>query len=402
MNLLDSFTARAVRPLLPAVLRDLERGQLRVTFPDGSHKAIGSPGTGPEADVRILDERFFRHVLIHGEIGFAEAYMDRLWDTDDLVTVLQLALENRQKVDRRAAWLAGVSGTLNRRRHVLAKPNSIDGSRQNITFHYDLSNDFYKLWLDDLLIYSCAVWNSPDETLEEAQLNKCRMLSEKAGIKTNDRVLDIGGGWGGYSRFAASTYGCHVTMANISAAQVELARALAIEENLEGLVDVQFRDYREIEGPFDAIVVMGMIEQVGADYYKTFFQCVDRCLRPGGRFVLQTITVPDESFAGLRDGVNFMQKYIFPGGMLPSLAALREASSQTSLVALDTEEIGHHYVRTMHEWRDRFWANIDRIKALGFDDDRFIRMWDYYLASSEACFLTRTTGDSQIIYEKPA
>jgi cyclopropane-fatty-acyl-phospholipid synthase len=402
LSLLDSLTARAVRPLLPAVLPDFERGQLRIAFPDGSRTVLGSAGSGPEADVRINDERFFRHVLLHGEIGFAEAYMDRLWDTDDLVTVLQLALENRDRVNRRAAWLASVSGALDRRRHVLAKPNSLDGSRRNITYHYDLSNDFYKLWLDELLIYSCAAWRSPEETLEEAQLNKCRMLSAKAGIKPDDRVLDIGGGWGGYSRFAASTYGCHVTMVNVSAAQVQLARELAARENLEHLVDVQLRDYREVDSEFDAVVVMGMIEQVGAAYYKTFFECVDRCLKPGGRFVLQTITVPDESFPALRDGVNFMQKYIFPGGMLPSLAALREASAGTNLVLRHTEEIGHHYIRTMHEWRDRFWANIDAVKALGFDDDRFIRMWDYYLASSEACFLTKTTGDSQIIYEKPS
>ncbi|HEX5939686.1 MAG TPA: cyclopropane-fatty-acyl-phospholipid synthase family protein [Dehalococcoidia bacterium] len=386
---------------MPAILRDLDRGQLRVTFPNGDRTTIGSANTGPEADVRINDERFFRHVLVHGEIGFAEAYMDRLWETDDLVTVLQLALENRQKVDRRAAWLAGVSGVLDRRRHVLSKPNSLDGSRRNITFHYDLSNDFYKLWLDESLIYSCAVWNSPEETLEQAQRNKCRMLSEKAVVCAGQRILDIGGGWGAYARFAAATYGCHVRMANVSRAQVELARELVAREGLDHLVDVQFQDYREVEGPFDAIVVMGMIEQVGADYYRTFFECVDRCLKPGGRFVLQTITVPDESFAALRDGVNFMQKYIFPGGMLPSLAAIREASAGTSLVIRDIEEIGPHYVRTMHEWRARFWANIDAIKALGFDDERFIRMWDYYLASSEACFITRTTGDSQIIFEKP-
>jgi cyclopropane-fatty-acyl-phospholipid synthase len=384
------------------VLRDLNSGCLNVRFPDGSRTILGEPDSGPEAEVRILDERFFRHVLVHGEIGFAEAYMDRLWDTDDLVTVLQLALENRDKVDRRAAWLAGVSGLLDRRRHVLAKPNTVQGARDNIAFHYDLSNDFYKLWLDESLLYSCGVWQSPQATLEEAQRNKCRMLSEKAGIKAGHRVLDIGGGWGGYARFAASAYGCHVTMVNISGAQVELARQLVRQAELDDLVDVQLRDYREVDDQFDAIVVMGMIEQVGADFYQDFFESVDRCLKPGGKFVLQTITVPDKDFAALRDGVNFMQKYIFPGGMLPSLAALREASATTALVISDIEEIGHHYVRTMHEWRERFWANIEAIKALGFSDERFIRMWDYYLASSEACFMTKTTGDSQIIFDKPA
>ena len=402
MSLLDSLTARAVRPLLPAMLRDLERGQLRITFPDGGRTTIGSVGTGPEADVRINDERFFRQVLVHGEIGFAEAYMEKFWETDDLVTVLQLALENRQKVDRRAAWLAGLSGVLDRHRHVLAKPNSLDGSKRNITFHYDLSNDFYKLWLDESLSYSCAVWKSPEETLEQAQRNKYAILSEKAGLCADQRVLEIGGGWGGYALFAAATYGCHVTMVNISTAQVGLARELVNQAGLAHLVDVQLRDYREVSGQFDKVVVMGMIEQVGADYYRTFFECVDRQLKPGGTFVLQTITVPDESFAALRDGVNFMQKYIFPGGMLPSLAAIREASAGTALAIRDIEEIGPHYIRTMHEWRERFWANIDAVKALGFDDERFIRMWDYYLASSEACFITNTTGDSQIIFDKPA
>jgi cyclopropane-fatty-acyl-phospholipid synthase len=400
LSLLDSFTARAVRPLLPRVLRDLNSGCLNVRFPDGSRTILGEPDSGPEAEVRILDERFFRHVLVHGEIGFAEAYMDRLWDTDDLVTVLQLALENRDKVDRRAAWLAGVSGLLDRRRHVLAKPNTVQGARDNIAFHYDLSNDFYKLWLDETLCYSCAVFESPADTLEEAQRNKYRILCEKAGLRRDDTLLEIGGGWGGFAIYAARTHGCPVTMVNISTEQVQLARERVKESGLAALVDVRLCDYRDIEGQFDKVIVMGMIEQVGAEFYEGFFRVCDSALKPGGRFVLQTITVPDSSFEALRDGVNFFQKYIFPGGMLPSVEALRESSSGTALVVRDVEEIGHHYVRTMHEWRDRFRARLPEIRALGFDDT-FIRMWDYYLAASEALFITKECGDVQVIFDKP-
>jgi cyclopropane-fatty-acyl-phospholipid synthase len=357
------------------------------------------PGSEPSAAIKIGDSRFFGHVLAHGEIGLGEAYVEGHWDTGDLATALQVALLNRRHAPRQLAWLSKLSWLRDRLGHK-QNSNTLEGSRSNVSHHYDLSNDFYKLWLDETLCYSCAVFESPADTLEEAQRNKYRILCEKAGLRRDDTLLEIGGGWGGFAIYAARTHGCPVTMVNISTEQVQLARERVKESGLAALVDVRLCDYRDIEGQFDKVIVMGMIEQVGAEFYEGFFRVCDSALKPGGRFVLQTITVPDSSFEALRDGVNFFQKYIFPGGMLPSVEALRESSSGTALVVRDVEEIGHHYVRTMHEWRDRFRARLPEIRALGFDDT-FIRMWDYYLAASEALFITKECGDVQVIFDKP-
>ncbi|MEX2238760.1 MAG: cyclopropane-fatty-acyl-phospholipid synthase family protein [Dehalococcoidia bacterium] len=400
MSILDAAAAALARRLLPRVLSQLDSGLITIVFTDGYRLTAGMPSSGRGATLRVLDNKFFRKVLADGEIGFAEAYMDGLFETDDLLSLLAVGLEGRTRVGGGLRWLSAISRLSNRRFHRHNR-NTVERARNNMHAHYDLSNELFELFLDDTLSYSCAIFESNDESLEDAQANKYRILSEKAELSPGQRILEIGGGWGGYAIYAAGHYGVHVTMVNISADQVELARQRVADTGLDDLVEIQLRDYREIEGQFDKVVVMGMIEQVGAEYYEEFFKVCDRALKPGGLFVLQTITVPDRAFVDLRDGVNFMQKYIFPGGMLPSLQAIREAAAPTALEIQNTEEIGQHYVGTMHIWRERFLANLDKVRALGFDE-RFIRMWDYYLAASEACFLTKTTGDLQIVFRKTA
>ena len=250
------------------------------------------------------------------------------------------------------------------------------------------------------MTYSCAYFNSPDDSLREAQINKYRRVAERAGITSSDHVLEIGSGWGGFAVFAARAYGCRVTSITISQEQLQFARAIVEQAGLAHLVNFEFIDYRDIPGQFDKIVSIEMFESIGAEYFETFFRRCDRLLKPGGRLSLQSISVPDRNYEAQKNGINWIQKHIFYGGVLPSLAAIEEASNPTSLVITDMEDIGAHYVMTLRAWRERFLSDLPKIRSLGFDE-RFIRTWEYYLCVCEAAFLTRATIDMQIVMEKP-
>jgi cyclopropane-fatty-acyl-phospholipid synthase len=251
------------------------------------------------------------------------------------------------------------------------------------------------------MTYSCAVFDEPGQPLADAQRNKYRLLCQKARISAADHVLEIGSGWGGFAMFAAERYGCRVTSITISRRQHELARRRVAEAGLDHAVDIRLCDYRDVVGQFDKVVSIEMFEAVGADYFAPFFRACERALRPGGLMALQTISIPDRSFEPMRRGVNWIQKYIFPGGMLPSLAAIERALYSTRLAITGVEDIGQHYAVTLRHWRHRFLANVEEVRRLGFDD-RFVRMWEYYLAASEAGFRTRNTFDLQIVLEHVA
>jgi cyclopropane-fatty-acyl-phospholipid synthase len=325
--------------------------------------------------------------------------VDGLWEADDLVAALAWGARARSIVgfsDSMTAFGRRLGARAAGRRN---RPRNAQRSKRNATAHYDLGNDFYRLWLDESMTYSCAVFESPNQPLEAAQAAKHRMMAAKARIPAGGRVLDIGCGWGAFARFAAREYDCHVTGVTLSPSQLELARERVAAEGLNSRVALELEDYRAVTGKFDAIVSIGMFEHVGAPYWQEFFRRCAALLPRGGRLALQTITVPDHALRGHVANVGWIQQNIFPGAVLPSLAAIERAASPAGFLATNVEDIGLHYATTLHHWRERFRSQLPAIRSLGHDD-RFIRRWDYYLALSEAGFLTRTTSDVQVVLEK--
>ena len=377
----------------------LHEGELRAQLPGGRSRVFGRPGAERRATIEIHRDEFFRRALLHGEIGLGEAYVDGLWDSDDLVELLVFAIESRRNVEFGSRWLALPARFRDLRLHRRNR-NTPDQAKDNIHAHYDLGNEFFSLFLDDTMTYSCAYFASPTATLADAQREKYRRLCAQADLSAADHVLEIGCGWGGFAIYAAQNYGCRITCLTISHEQLAYARQRSAAAGLDALIDVQFCDYRDINGTYDKVVSIEMLEAVGAEYFDVFFKACDRALRPGGCMAMQVITVPDRSFEALRDGVNWIQKYIFPGGMLPSIAELERSLQGTSLLITSLEDIGAHYATTLRHWRQRFLARAADVRSMGFND-RFIRMWEYYLAASEAGFRTRNTGDVQVLFDKP-
>jgi cyclopropane-fatty-acyl-phospholipid synthase len=324
--------------------------------------------------------------------------MDGLWSSPDLPALAKLASINRDGLGLTRGWYRLPAKLAKTVAHRLRR-NTIGGARRNIAAHYDLGNDFYRLFLDETLTYSSAVFATPDQSLADAQRNKYRRMAEGAGLQRGMHVLEIGTGWGGFALYAAGELGCRVTTVTISKEQHRLASERVREAGLEDLVTVQLRDYREIQGVYDAIVSIEMFEAVGAEYFTTFFEACDMALRPGGRLSMQTIAFPDIAFGPQVRGANWIQTYIFPGGVLPSLAAIERSIHGTNLVVRAVDDIAAHYVRTLASWRTRFMARLDDVRTMGFDD-RFIRMWEYYLTISEAGFDTGVCQDYQLVLEK--
>ncbi len=331
-------------------------------------------------------------------MGAGEAYMDGQWSSPDLPGLLRFGALERDGLGLGSGWwrlpirLARAAAHRTRR-------NTMAGARRNIAAHYDLGNDFYRLFLDESLTYSSAVFTDPGFSLAEAQREKYRIMAERAGVGPGQHILEIGTGWGGFALYAAGELDCRVTTVTISPAQHSLATRRVAEAGLADQVAVELRDYREVGGTFDAIVSIEMFEAVGAEFHATFFETCDRVLRPGGRLSLQTIAFPDVAYEPQRRGANWIQTYIFPGGLLPSLAAIERSLHGTRLLVRDVQDIGPHYVRTLATWRASYLQRLDDVRAMGFDE-RFIRMWEYYLALSEAGFAAGLCQDFQIVLEK--
>ena len=373
-------------------------GQLTVVLPNGDRRVYGDPVSDIAAEMRLHDREALVRMLVGGETGAGEAYMDGLWSSPDLAALLRLAARNREALALADGWFripAQVARTVAHRR----RRNTRSGAQRNIAAHYDLGNDFYRLFLDDSLTYSSALFASPDLSLAEAQRAKYAALAANAGLEAGAHVLEIGTGWGGFAMYAAGELGCRVTSVTISREQFELARERVREAGLDDRVDIQLRDYRDISGEYDAIVSIEMLEAVGHEYLATFFDVCDRSLRPGGKLSLQVITFPDATYDRQLRGANWIQTYIFPGGLCPSLAVIEQALHGTRLLIRGTTDIADSYVLTLRAWRERFMARLDDVRALGFDE-RFIRMWEYYLALSEAGFATGISQDQQIVLEK--
>jgi len=394
----DGFlTGLAWRTAL-AGARRIRTGHLTVVLPDGSRETFGDAGSDLRGEIHLHTAEALTRMLVGGETGGGEAYMDGLWSSPDLPALLRFAAVNRASLALADGWWR-VPMQLQKTFAHRARRNSKDQARRNISAHYDLGNDFYRLFLDESMTYSSAVFEAPDQSLAEAQRNKYRLMAEGAGLRAGQHVLEIGSGWGGFALYAAGELGCRVTSITISKEQHALATERVHADGLDHLVDIQLRDYRDIEGTYDAIVSIEMLEAVGAEYFTTFFEACDRALVPGGRLSLQSITFPDVAYETQRRGANWIQTYIFPGGLCPSLAVIERSTHDTNLLITGVRDIASSYVLTLRAWRTRFLAQLDAVRAMGFDE-RFIRMWDYYLALSEAGFATGVSQDLQLILEK--
>ncbi|MEO5965539.1 MAG: cyclopropane-fatty-acyl-phospholipid synthase family protein [Candidatus Limnocylindrales bacterium] len=387
----------AERILLEAASR-IRIGQLTVVLPDGQRRTFGDPASQRIAEIRVHDAAAAVRLLLHGETGAGESYMDGQWSSPDLEALIELAALNRSSLAMNRGWWR-LPLEIPRRLAHRARRNSKGQARENIQAHYDLGNDLYRLFLDETMTYSCAVFEHPGQSLADAQRAKYRRIAEGAGLREGMHVLEIGSGWGGFALHAAGELGCRVTSITISQEQHDLALQRVHEAGLDHLVDIRMQDYRDIEGTYDAVVSIEMLEAVGAEYFETYFETVDRVLRPGGRFSLQVITFPDVAYEPQRRGANWIQTYIFPGGLCPSLAVIERSIHNTRLLVRHATDIGPDYAPTLRAWRTRFMGNLDAVRAIGFDD-RFIRMWEYYLALSEAGFATGLTQDHQLVLEK--
>ncbi|WP_414660913.1 class I SAM-dependent methyltransferase [Horticoccus sp. 23ND18S-11] len=394
------------RRALVGAFTPMKRGHLRLELPDGTHCDFGTRdaaaptpphgGIAAHSAMRVRREAFFKRCVWSGDIGFAESYIDGDWETSDLTATLAFFIRNLDQSptlsgsqNSRPAAL-NLLRVANRIGHLL-RPNTRATARRNISDHYDLSNDFFALWLDPSLMYSAAKWpaHAPDVSLEAAQREKNDALCRKLRLAPTDHVLEIGTGWGGWSIHAARTYGCRVTTVTISRQQFDLARQRVNAAGLADRVDVQLCDFRDIQGSFDKIVSIEMVEALGHRFQATFAEVVSRLLKPNGLMALQFITCPDSRYDEFRGGVDFIQKHIFPGSLLLSVNRLNELfAAKGGLVLHALEDFGPDYARTLRLWRDQFTAKLDHVRALGFDD-RFIRKWTYYLCYCEAAFALR-------------
>ena len=394
----EPLLARAATRVLTEAASRMRVGRLDVTLPDGTRRTFGDPDSADRAEIVVHDAAALVRMLIGGETGAGEAYVDGLWSSPDVTAVIRVAARNRDALQLSTGWVRAPDQLRRTIGHRLRR-NTRGNARRNISAHYDLGNDFFGLWLDESLTYSSAVFATSGQSLADAQRNKYRLVAEGAAIGAGEHVLEIGTGWGGFAIYAARELGCRVTSITISREQHDLARARVRAAGLEDRIDVQLRDYRDITGTYDAVVSIEMLEAVGAEYLETFFRTCSAALRPGGRMSLQTITVPDSGYRRQVGGANWIQTYIFPGGLLPSLATIERALHPTGFVVAGVRDIAEHYVATLRTWRTAFLARREEVLAMGFDE-RFVRTWEYYLALSEAGFATGVTQDLQIVLEK--
>ena len=395
-------TAAAPAALAPAtrtaidLLQHIEGGSLRLCLPAGQTLHLGQ---GPErATLQVNDERVFRRVLAEGDIGFGESWIDGDWHSDQLAELLTLLAGNRRQLARavNGSWLPVLAHRL---RH-LARANTRAGSKRNILAHYDLGNDFYKLWLDPTMSYSAALFGAdPGVTLQQAQRLKYVRLLDLLDLRPGETILEIGCGWGGLAEIAATEYGCRVHGVTLSPAQLEWSRARARRKGFTNLAGFSLTDYRDLQGQYDHIVSIEMFEAVGERFWPSYFSQLGRCLKPGGRAAVQTITIADERFEAYRRGTDFIQRHIFPGGMLPSPKVFERHAASADFQVRDRLAFGGDYARTLAQWQQDFEAAWPEIAAQGFDE-RFRRLWRFYLAYCEAGFRSGATDVYHYLLEQ--
>lgn len=390
------------------VLESLSRGrhgELRLLMPGGASRLFGGLSKELQAEITVKDDGFYSSCVLFGAIGFAESYLRGEWDTPNLTHAIAWFILNGDYLSgvhtqKQNAGKFDLLGALNRLQH-LFRPNSKKRSRDNISDHYDLGNDFFKLWLDPTMTYSAAYYTAPTDALEQAQHAKWDQLCKKLRLGPHDYVLEIGCGWGGFAIHAAKNYGCRIQATTISEEQFREAAARVEQAGVADLVEIIFCDYRDLKGRFDKIVSIEMLEAVGDRYVDIFFAKVEALLAPRGLLGLQMILCPDNQYPILRDGVDFIQKHIFPGSLLMSMRRITEALDETGdLNLLDYEDMTACYARTLLEWRKAFIAALPEVRAQGYDQ-AFLRKWFYYLCYCEAGFGTHHISVAQAIYTRP-
>ncbi|HEX9206273.1 MAG TPA: cyclopropane-fatty-acyl-phospholipid synthase family protein [Candidatus Deferrimicrobiaceae bacterium] len=389
---------RLAKSLLFRSLSGIRDGSLRIF--DGEGIRTFGQGGDLSATVTVHSPGFYRDAAFGGSVGAGASYMDGAWTCDDLVSVVRILVRNAEALSGLEGGAATLSRPFLRLYHALRR-NTEKGSRRNIRDHYDLGNDFYELFLDPSMAYSCGIFERSDSTLEEASRAKFDRACRKLDLRPGDHLLEIGCGWGGLAIHAARHYGCRVTGVTISESQFEYAQRRVRDDGLSDRVTILLEDYRRIGGAFDKLVSVEMIEAVGHQYLDGFFQKCASLLKPDGAMLLQAITVPDRFYRRHLKTVDFIKRYIFPGSFIPSVSALSGASSRTELRPVHLEDITPHYARTLREWRSRFHARIADVRALGFPD-RFVRMWEYYLCYCEGSFAERFNGNVQVLFAMPS
>ncbi len=401
-SLIDRVAEAAVRRRLAG----LAHGQLHLV--DGDRVATYGARTAScplEVTVRVHDSRFYSDMALGGSVGAGEAYMQDWWSVDDLTALVRILLHNRAVLEGLESGWARLAAPARKALHWAAR-NSRNGSRRNIAAHYDLGNDFFELFLDPTLMYSCALFEQPEMSLEDASIAKLDSVCRKLGLRPGDRLLEIGTGWGGLALHAARHYGCHVTTTTISREQHAKARERIDAAGLSERVTLLLEDYRDLDaarlgGPFDKLVSIEMIEAVGHQYFDAFFGKCSSLLKPDGMMLLQSITIADRFYDAALKSVDFIQRYIFPGSCIPSVSALSASIARSSdLGVFNLEDIGPHYALTLRRWRENLFANLDGVRRLGYPES-FIRMWEFYLCYCEGGFEERVLGDVHMLLVKP-
>ncbi len=380
-----------------SLLNKLQHGSLTIQFPDQQVATFGD-GNHPKIQLQMKDWQLCRSVLKSGDIGFAESYIAGNWSTPQLPALIEMISRNRQQLESviYGTWWGNL---LYRVKHFLNR-NSRSGSKKNIHSHYDIGNDFYRLWLDPSMTYSSALFSGDKvETLHDAQLAKYRRILQQLEVHPQDNILEIGCGWGGFAEVAATEALAHVTGLTLSTEQLHFAQERLQKAGLHEKSKLHIQDYRDAHGNYDAIASIEMFEAVGESYWPSYFECISRNLKKGGRACVQSIVIADDLFDRYRKGTDFIQQYIFPGGMLPSIQIFKQYAQEHGLEVVDTFTFGLDYARTLQEWRSAFMAKLTEIRAQGFDDE-FFRTWEFYLAYCEAGFRAHSIDVAQFTLVK--
>ena len=396
-TLIDRFARRIVF----SRLGKLQHGQI-VLAEDGEQHTFGhlSDDFPSTVHLEVLNPRFFSDIAFGGSIGAGEAYINGHWVCAELSNLLRILLQNRAVLEQMDSGMAMLSTPVQKFLHVLNK-NTRRGSRKNIAAHYDIGNDFYKLWLDPSMMYSSAYFTTPETPLEDAATEKLDRICRKLSLSAEDSVIEIGTGWGGFAIHAARHYGCHVTTTTISEQQYDYAKQAVIDAGLEDKITLLLKDYRDLDGQFDKLVSIEMIEAVGHEFHDQYFQRCRELLKPDGQMLLQAITIADQRYDEYKTGVDFINRYIFPGGCLTSVTDMSQTMTRhTDMRVIHLEDFGSHYATTLRKWHDNFLARIDEVRELGYSD-AFIRMWQYYLCYCESAFIERATGVVQMLIMRP-
>ena len=397
-GMLDDFARRMVLKQLGR----LETGRLQLV--EGEHRiTFGEDATQVELSARIevRDSSFYSDIAFGGSVGAGEAYMRGSWQCEDLVSLVRILLRNRRVLDNMEEGTAWPTRALQRFFHWINR-NTREGARRNISAHYDLGNDFFALWLDETMMYSSAMFEHEEQSLADAQQHRLDVVCRKLALGPDDHVVEIGTGWGGFAIHAAQKYGCRVTTTTISKQQYEMAWQRVQQAGLQDRVELLLEDYRDLQGRYDKLVSIEMIEAIGSDQYDTYFSQCSRLLKPGGQMLIQAITIADEQYAYAQKNVDFIQRYIFPGSCLPSLAVMKETIARVSdMRVTDVEDIGQDYALTLNHWRRNFFEHIQEVIDMGYPEE-FIGMWEFYLCYCEGGFIERAISDVHLLAQKPA